>query len=106
MAGYSPPPPSKPAFDAEEISALLQRFVDTSGDSVEASVDNLVRVRVGRAMNVTAVEFLDPALDSATRLRLEPAVLAAVNAALHKAALAAGAALVDFQRQKTGRTNT
>ena len=100
MAIEPPVPPPEPPMEAAEISQLLQRFVDVGSRSFEATVDDLVRVRVGASMNVLAVDFLDPALSPAMKQRLETAVVGAVNTALQRAALAAGQALSDFEQQK------
>ena|SRR5947207_6381161 len=99
MATQAPVPPSGPLFNADEVSQLLQRFVDVGNRPVEATVDDLVRVRVGAAFNVLAVEILDPVLNPEMKRRLETAVVGAVNTALQRAALAAGQALRDFTEQ-------
>lgn len=96
-----PPPPREPPVEAAEVSEVLQRFLDLGSRSFEATVDDLVRVRVGSSMNVLAVEFLDPALNPAMKQRLETSVVGAVNTALQRAALAAGQALSEFEQQKT-----
>jgi hypothetical protein len=99
-----PPPPPRLSLDVEDVSRALERLVEGSiAGSIEATVDNLVRVRVGRAMNVIAVEFLDPALDSAMKQRLETAVVGAINTALQRAALAAGEALAELGRHGSER---
>jgi len=90
-----PPPPPRLPFDAGDVSQALERLLE---GSIEASADNLVRVRVGRAMNVIAVELLDPSLDRSVKQRLETAVVGALNTALQRAALAAGQALAELER--------
>jgi DNA-binding protein YbaB len=101
-----PPAPPPPSLDADDVTDLLQRFVELGNRSSEAIVDDLVRVRVGAAMNVLAVEILDPVLDPAMKRRLETAVVGAVNTALQRSALAAGQALGEFERRKkAGKTS-
>jgi DNA-binding protein YbaB len=95
-----PSPPREPPLNADEVSQLLRRFVDASDRSAEATVDDLVRARVGAAMNVLAVEILDPALDPAMKERLETAIVGAVNTALRRIALAAGRELRDLVEQQ------
>jgi DNA-binding protein YbaB len=95
-----PPPPPRLPFDAGDVSQALERLLE---GSIEASVDNLVRVRVGRAMNVIAVELLDPSLDRAVKQRLETAVVGALNTALQRAALAAGQALAELEKHGSAR---
>jgi len=92
-----PPPPPRLPFDVGDISRALERLVEGQAKgAIEASIDGLVSVRVSRAMNVLAVELLDPALDRAHKQRLETAIVGAVNTALQRAALAAGEALAEF----------
>lgn len=87
------------AYNTDEVARLLQRFAEDSTRCFEASVDDLVRVRVGSTMNITNVDLLDKSLDPALRERLELALVSAVNLALQKSALAAGNLFGDFERQ-------
>lgn len=87
------------SLQMEEVSETLRRFAEGSRISFEATSDDLVSVRVGTSMNVLAVEFLDQRLDSHVREALQAATVAAVNAALQKAALAAGRALAELQQK-------
>jgi len=108
MAIQPPAPPREPSLNTDEVSQLLGRFAEATDRAVEAMVDDLVRVRVGPAMNVLSVEILDPALDRATRERLETAIAGAVNIALQRVALAAGQALRGFtdpKAEKAGETS-
>lgn len=79
--------------DAQAISAALQRFLDGRAGPFESTVDNLVRVRVDASMRLLGVELLDDCVDAGRRRAIEVALVAAVNAALQKAALAAAGAL-------------
>ena len=83
--------------DIGEVSERLQRFVDAAGN-FEASADDLVKVRVGSAMNVVSVELLDPALEAEIKQRLETAIVGAVNTAMQRSVLAAGDALAELER--------
>jgi DNA-binding protein YbaB len=92
-------PNRMPPLQIEEVSETLRRFAEGSRTSFEATSDDLVSVRVGTSMNVLAIEFLDPRLDAHLKEPLEAATVAAVNAALQKAALAAGRALAELQQK-------
>ncbi|MFF1657756.1 hypothetical protein [Streptomyces sp. NPDC058255] len=92
-------PPNQPTSpDSAEVSDLLQRFIELGSHPVEATVDDLVRVRIGAAMNVLTVELLDPTLAPEKRQRLETAIAGAVNTALQRTVLAAGQAVSSFGR--------
>jgi DNA-binding protein YbaB len=82
----------------DDVSTRLQQFVDNR-QIFEAMTDNLVRVRVGPSMNVLAVEILDSTLAGDRRSALEVACASAVNAALQKAAIAAGQALAEIAQK-------
>jgi DNA-binding protein YbaB len=92
---------SLPRFSVEgnEVSETLRKFVEASTDSFSSEVDQVVRVEVGRSMNVLAVEFTHPGLDRDVKQRLEAATVAAVNSALQKAALAAGNAMAELEKK-------
>lgn len=92
---------SLPRFIVEgnEVSETLRKFVEASTDSFFTEVDHVVRVEVGRSMNVLAVEFSHPGLDPGVKQTLEAATVAAVNSALQKAALAAGSAMAELEKK-------
>jgi DNA-binding protein YbaB len=104
MFGMSTDPPKLETapVGVGEVSERLQRFVEAAG-SFEASADDLVRVRVGSAMNVVSVELLDPDLDSAAKQRLETAIVGAINTAMQRAVLGAGQALADLEKMTAAR---
>jgi hypothetical protein len=62
------------------VAQALQRFIEVTDRIEQATVDDIVRVRVGPAMIVRSVEILDRTLDSHIRQRLETAILGAVRA--------------------------
>lgn len=86
------------SIEIGEVSETLRRYVERASTLHEATMDNLVRVQVGNSMNVVAIEFLNPKLDRETKQALEVATLGAVNAALRKAALAAGQAMAELEK--------
>ena len=88
-----------PVLQMDTVSETLRRFAEGSRRTFEATADDLVSVRVGTSMNVVAIEFLDARLDEHMKEPLQAATVAAVNAALAKAALAAGQALAELQVQ-------
>ena len=86
------------ASHAELVAAILKGFAEESSRSFEASVDEVVRVRVGTSMNLLSVELLDHTLDPRARERLETAITSAVNLAMHRAASAAGTLFAEFEQ--------
>lgn len=94
----SKPPPPAP-LQIEDVSETLQRFLESPSATFEASADAKVRVRVNASMQLLSVEFIDSRLDEGCRRELELATVTAVNAALQKAALAAGDALNELSRR-------
>lgn len=93
-----------PVFEVGEVAELLQKFVDTAERSVEATADELIKVRVGGSFNVLSIEILDRSIDRDLRQKLEMAILSAVNSGLQKAALKVGQAFVDLQTRKESST--
>lgn len=88
-----------PGIQIQEVSETLRRFAEGTRTTFEATSDELVSVRVGTNMNVVEIKFLTPRLDAHVKEPLEAATKAAVNAALGKAALAAGRALAELQEK-------
>ena len=100
------PPPPEMRVEPDEIAKLLGRFAEQGTQFFEATVDDLVSVRVDGSLNVKAVEILDRTINPALKQRLETAIAGAVNTALQRAALAAGQAIGDLDRQKrTGKSS-
>ena len=87
-------------LDSNAVTTLLRQFVDTRQDAEQATVDDLVRVRVGPALHLENVEILEPGIDDALKRRLETAIVGAVNTALRRATLGAAAAVHDDARQR------
>jgi DNA-binding protein YbaB len=98
MSSY-PPEGAITQEEIDKVSERLRRFVHSASRNYEASADDLVRVRVGRTLNVISVELLDPKFEGHAKQQLETAIASAVNAALQRAALAAGDALADIGTQ-------
>jgi DNA-binding protein YbaB len=92
--------PPRQAVTPDDISEFLQRFIDVGTRTAEAMVDNLIRVRVGPAMNLQSVEILDSTLDPGMKQRLETAIVGAVNTAMQRATVTAGQALRDYARRQ------
>jgi DNA-binding protein YbaB len=65
-----------------------------------ATVDELVRVKVGKDLTVRSVEILDPRLDHAFRDRLQTAIAGAVNTALQRAVREVAQTIHDISEQK------
>ena len=57
-----------PVFEVGEVAELLQKFVDTAERSVEATADELIKVRVGGSFNVLSIEILDRSIDRPMRV--------------------------------------
>jgi hypothetical protein len=100
-------PNSRPALpfvlDISDVSRTLQRFLEGAPGSIDATVDNVVRVRVDPSMRVLSINFLETKADPGVLRELERATVAAVNLALQKAALAAGEALAELNEKVTLR---
>ena len=96
-----PGKPPKQVLTPDGVSDFLRQFVDAEGGKSEAMVDNLVRVRVGPAMNLESVEILGSTLDPEAKRRLETAIVGAVNTAMQRATVSASVALRDYARQRT-----
>ena len=106
MTSVSLPPPPEPLLEADEVAELLKSFASQANTSYEATVDDLVTVRVGSSLIVQAVEILDRTLNPALKQHLETAIVGAMNTALQRAALAAGQAIGDLERKKkAGKTS-
>lgn len=106
MSDQSTDSPPSSAFSADAVAKLLQSFAEESNRSFEASVDDLVRVRVGTTLKVLSVELLDESIDVTVKERLELAIAGAINLALQKSAVAAGKLFVEFEGQLKEQKNT
>ena len=102
MSSKSLPPKQEPRLDSDEVLNLLRSFADQAKTPYEATVDDLVTVRVEGSLNVTQVQIHDRTLNAGLKERLETAITGAVNTALQRAALAAGQAVGDLARHKGG----
>ena len=85
---------------------MLRRFAEQANSSFAATADDLVTVRVGGGLNVTAVDILERSLNADLKQRLETAIMGAVNIAMQRAALAAGQAIGDLERTKRSGKNS
>jgi DNA-binding protein YbaB len=97
MIDDKPTWPSLP--DIGDVSETLQKFVEGNGTIIEASVDDLVRVRMSSSMAVVSVELCHPDLSPHVKGALEAALVGAINTALQRAALAAGNALAELEQR-------
>ena len=96
-SGFNARPPF--SLEVDEVSETLRRHVEGSNTFFDATADNIVRVRVNSSMSVVEVEVLAPNIDARTREELQIATRGAVNAALQKAALAAGQAFAELAQK-------
>ena len=85
--------------DPGEISETLERYLKSATESIESSVDGLVRVRITPAMTVESIEFLDVKLDRDTKHALETATAGAINTALQRVMFQAGRVVSGMGRQ-------
>jgi DNA-binding protein YbaB len=89
--------------DPGEISETLERYLKSATESIESSVDGLVRVRVTPTLTVESVEFLDVKLDRDTKHALETATAGAINTALQRVMFQAGRVVTEMGQQASKR---